>query len=270
MPDILGDMDEGDGRQRPVGAVREAMLPQLPKRFYKQAAVAPVEGGYAVQLDGRSVRTPARKPLEFESEAVAQLVAAEWQAQDKVIDPATMPATRLVNTALDGVAEDPQAVIEDMLRYVSSDLLCYRAGSPQGLVARQSAAWDPVLDWLRDEVGANFVLAEGVMHVAQPREALAAFGARLRMHAGKVGGGKDANGAMKIACLHTFTTLTGSALLALALAEGQINAEEAWQAAHVDEDWNISLWGEDAEAAARRAQRWSEMKAAADIFSLLG
>ena len=265
MPDILGDMDEGDGRQRPVGAVREAMLPQLPKRFYKQAAVAPVEGGYAVQLDGRSVRTPARKPLEFESEAVAQLVAAEWQAQDKVIDPATMPATRLVNTALDGVAEDPQAVIEDMLRYVSSDLLCYRAGSPQGLVERQNAQWDPVIDWLRDIVGANFVLGEGVMHVAQPREAVAAFGARLRMH-----GAKGDSGTLKVACLHTFTTLTGSAMLALAIAEGQLDAEAAWAAAHVDEDWNVSLWGEDAEAAARRAQRWEEMKAAADIFARLG
>ncbi|MCG6858205.1 MAG: ATPase [Salaquimonas sp.] len=256
MRDLMEQL--GEEKVNPMRAAEAAMRQQLPKRFYKQAEVAPVEGGFAVQLDGRPVRTPGRKPLEFESKAVAEIVAAEWQTQDKVIDPATMPATRLVNTALDGVATDPQAVIEDILKYAASDLLCYRAGSPQGLVERQNAAWDPVVDWLRDEVGANFVLGEGVMHVAQPREAVAAFGTRLRLHCD----------ALAAACLHTFTTLTGSAFLALAIAENRLSAEEAWEAAHVDEDWNISLWGEDGEAMARRSRRWLEMKAAADILAV--
>lgn len=259
MRDLLEQMEEEKRQAQPMAAAQAPMRPQLPKRFYTQADIASGEDGFAIQLDGKPVRTPGRKPLVFENEGLARLVAAEWQAQETEIDPATMPATRLLNTALDGVAADPQAVFEDILKYASSDLLCYRAGSPQGLVERQNEHWDPVVDWLRDEVGAAFVLGEGVMHVAQPREAVAVFSAQLRRH----------DGPIRLACLHTFTSLTGSAFLALAIAEGRLSAEDAWAAAHVDEDWNISFWGEDAEAAARRAARWLEMKAAADIFALL-
>ncbi|MEC9342812.1 MAG: ATP12 family protein [Pseudomonadota bacterium] len=260
MRELFEESGKSKPSDNPMETARGAVRPVLPRRFYKQAGAGAVDGGYGVQLDGRPVKTPGRKLLAFEQESIAQFVAAEWQAQGDVIDPATMPATRLVNTALDGVANDPQAVMEDILAYAASDLLCYRAGSPQGLVDRQIELWDPVIDWLRDEIGANFVLGEGVVPVTQPRDAVAAFSARLRLH----------GGVLKTACLHTFTTLTGSAFLALAIAERQVTAEHAWEAAHVDEDWNISLWGEDGEAAARRKLRWLKMKAAAEIFALAG
>ena len=170
-----------------------------------------------------------------------------------------MPLTRLANTALDGVAQDPQAVAEDIVRYSGSDMLCYRAGEPRELVARQAEAWDPLIDWARSALGARFVLAEGVMHVEQPREALAVFSS----HVGRF------RTPLELAALHTMATLTGSAILAMAVAMNAVPPEDAWQAAHVDEDWNIELWGVDAEAADRRAKRWAEMKAAADtLFAL--
>ena len=263
MRELFEQADKAPSERNPMEAAQANMRAQLPKRFYKEVDVAPGGHGFAVLLDGRPVKTPGRNPLEFDNEALAELVAAEWRAQQDVIDPQTMPVTRLANTAIDGVASDPQAVLEDILKYSASDLMCYRAGSPQELVKKQAEAWDPIIDWLRDELGANFVLAEGVMHVAQPREAIAVFGARLKNHAGA------GEGALRLACLHTFTTLTGSAFLALAIAEKQMTAEEAWTAAHVDEDWNIALWGEDREAAARRSQRWAEMKAAGDVLAAL-
>ena len=138
---------------------------------------------------------------------------------------------------------------------------CFTApNSPRGLVDHQAALWDPVIDWMRDDFGANFILAEGIVHVAQPREAIAIFGARLKSHVA----------ALQLACLHTFTTLTGSALLSLAIAEGRLSVEEAWSAAHVDEDWNIGQWGEDEEAARRRSFRWLQMKAAAEVLQAAG
>ena len=170
-----------------------------------------------------------------------------------------MPVLRLVNTAIDGVATDPQAVLEDILRFASSDLLCYRADTPEKLVQRQNEAWDPVLDWARASLGARFVLAEGVMHVDQPREAIAALGVHLSQRAEP----------MRLAALHVMTTLTGSALLALAVEMGELDVEEAWVAAHVDEDWQIEHWGQDFEAVARRANRKRDMLAAVRLLEAL-
>lgn len=258
MRDILNQFDEG--RADPVRASQQAMRTPLPKRFYKQASVAERPGEdypAAVELDGKPVRTPARNVLGFPTRAAAQLVADEFEAQDIEIDPAEMPVTRLSNTAIDGVSADKQAVYEDILRFAASDLLCYRAGSPAGLVERQNAAWDPYVDWLRDDLGVNLVLAEGVMHVEQPREAIAAIGTALRQF----------HTVYELTCLHMCTTLTGSAALALALAKGFAEAGVVWGAAHVDEDWNISQWGEDAEAVARRAVREKEFKAAAAMLA---
>lgn len=255
MRDILSDLD---GNDDPGRRAQRAMKTPLPRRFYKSAGVAAADGGFAVELDGKAAKTPGKAPLILPSAAAAGLVAAEFAAQGETIDPASMPVLRLVNTAIDGVAADPQAVHEDILRFSSSDLLCYRAGSPASLVDRQNAAWDPVIDWARASLGARFVLAEGVMHVAQPREAIAAFGAHLSRFADR----------FSLAAIHSMTSLTGSALLALAVATGAL-ADDAWAAAHVDEDFNIALWGEDAEATARRAFRWTEMKAAAALLSAL-
>lgn len=164
-----------------------------------------------------------------------------------------MPVTRLANSAIDGVAPRLEEVRADVLAYAGTDLLCYRAGEPEGLVALQAQRWDPVLGWAERRLGARFVLAEGVMHVPQPAVTLAAFASALAHY----------DDAFAVAGLHVATTLTGSALLGLALAEGAVGVEDAWAAAHVDEDWNMQLWGEDAEALARRARRFEEFRAAA-------
>lgn len=244
----------------PVRRAQIQMKKPLPKRFYKAVTVSgDAENGFSILLDGKGVKTPARNALTVPTAALAECVAGEWRAQETEVDPGKMPVTRLVNTALDGIATDTQAVLEDILRFSASDLLCYRAGAPEELVARQTEGWDPVLDWAANALGARFVLAEGVMHQEQPREAIAAFSAALRRH----------ESALALACLHTITTLTGSALLALAFAEGEIGAEEAWTLAHIDEDWTIEHWGEDAEASARRAWRKTEMMAAATVFAAL-
>lgn len=230
----------------------------LPRRFYSEVSVATVaEGGHAVLLDQRSVRTPGRRQVVLPTAAAAALVAAEFSAQEKVIDPALMPVTRLVNSALDGIQDGGTAVRADILTYAGTDLLCYRAESPEALLARQQGAWDPVLHWTEQKLGARMRLTSGIVHVAQSDEALAAIGAHLEHY----------REPLVLAALHSMTTLTGSALLAIALAQGGVDWEKAWEAAHVDEDWNIAQWGEDYEAAERRQRRKSEMKAAAQLLA---
>jgi chaperone required for assembly of F1-ATPase len=230
----------------------------LPKRFFAEALVGEAAGAFVVLLDGRPVRTPGGRVVEAASRALAERLAAEWAAQGDVIDPATMPLTRLVAVALDAVAPNPGPVRAEIVKYAGSDLLVYRAGEPAGLVARQAEHWDPVLVWAREAFGARFVLAEGVMFVAQPPEAVGAVAAEVESYE-----------ALGLAALHVMTTLTGSALLALAVARGQLAAETAWRAAHVDEDWNILFWGADEEAQARRSRRWIDMEAAATVATLV-
>ncbi|ABQ61426.1 conserved hypothetical protein [Brucella ovis ATCC 25840] len=234
------------------------MQAQLPKRFYEKAEVAESEGGFAVHLDGRPVKTPARNLLLLPTRAAAQIVADEFAAQEKLIDPGKMPATRLVNTAIDGIAQDPQAVFEDILRFAGTDMLCYRADSPQELVSRQTENWGPLIDWM-ESLGARFALAESVMHVEQPREAIAAFSVHMA-------GFKD---PLALAALHTMTTLMGSAIIALAVAKGEISAEKGWAIAHIDEDWTIEHWGSDAEAIERRKNREIEMMVAARLLEAI-
>ncbi|WP_018010422.1 ATP12 family chaperone protein [Sinorhizobium medicae] len=260
MPDIRDELSGRLSHEDPVRRAQIQMQKPLPKRFYKQASAAPAEdGGYAVLLDGRPVRTPAKRPFAVPSEKLAQLLAAEWDAQADVIDPSAMPLTRLVNTAIDGVALEERAVFDDILRFAGSDLLCYRADSPKELVARQNDQWNPVLDWAARTLGARFILVEGVIHQEQPAEAISAFAGGLNAFATPLG----------LACLHTVTSLTGSALLSLALAMGRLSAEEVWTAAHVDEDWQIEHWGTDEEAFRRREIRWQEMLAAAVVLDAL-
>jgi chaperone required for assembly of F1-ATPase len=239
----------------PVTAARRAVRPALRKRFYSKAE-ASSEGPYAVLLDGRPVRTPARRHLAAPSRALAQAIAAEWDAQREVIDPARMPLTRLANSIIDAVVDAARPVADEIGKYLGSDLLCYRAPEPPGLAERQAHHWDPVLDWARDTLGASFVLGRGVIHVAQPDAAVAAARGALPSDPWRLG------------ALHVITTLTGSGLLALALERGRLTIEEAWQAAHVDEDWNMDLWGRDALALERRAFRFTEMQAAATVLAL--
>jgi chaperone required for assembly of F1-ATPase len=241
----------------PIAAVRRTMTRSLPRRFYRQAGVEDGEGGFLLVLDGRPVRTPARRPLVAPSRALADALAAEWDAQAQIIDPATMPLTRLANAIIDGVAAAPAPVAAEIEKYLGSDLLFYRAAEPRALVERQGRRWDPVLAWARDAFGARFVLAQGVVHAAQPPAALAAAGAAIPREPWRLG------------AAHAITTLTGSALLALALLHGHLSVDDAWGAAHVDEDWNMEQWGRDAVALERRAARFAEMQAAATVLALV-
>lgn len=250
----MADTTNGGSTENPIEAARRGVRPVLRRRFYAEASVAKEPGRYAVRLDGKSVFTPARRILATPTRLVAEAMAAEWQAQCDVINPSTMPLTRLANVIIDGVADRPQPVADEIVKYVGSDLLFYRAASPAGLVERQRRHWDPVLARAAQTLGARFALAEGIMHVAQAPETLAAARAAIPRDPWPLG------------ALHAATTLTGSALLALALAHDALSADEVWQAAHVDEDWNIEQWGSDASALERRAFRFAELKAAAAVL----
>jgi chaperone required for assembly of F1-ATPase len=238
----------------PIEATRRSMRTTLPRRFYETATTAAMADGYAVRLDDKPVRTPARRVLAAPTLALAEAIAAEWQAQKDVIDPAKMPLTRLANAIIDGVAEAPLPVAEEIGKYLASDLLFYRSASPPGLVERQARHWDPILDWARQALGADFKLADGVVYVAQPQAALAAARAAIPQEPWRLG------------AVHVVTTLTGSALIALAMAGGALSADAAWQAAHVDEDWNMAQWGRDEMAMARREFRLAEFLAAATVL----
>lgn len=237
----------------PTEAARKGARPNLRKRFYKRAHVD--EGG-AVLLDGKSVRTPARRILAAPTQALAEHLAVEWNAQSDVINPARMPLTRLANAVIDAVSDAPQPVADEIARYLVSDLLFYRAEAPGGLVDKQSQGWDPVLNWAREAFGARFVMAQGVVHVTQPREAIGAVHAAIPMDPWPLG------------AMSSITTLTGSALLAIALLRGAVDPDAAWAAAHVDEDWQMSQWGRDEIAFERRAYRRSEFDAAVTVLRL--
>lgn len=256
MRDIFAAIAQGQPHD-PMEAARRAMRPPLRRRFYQRAHVADAREGFAVLLDGKPVRTPARRALAAPSRALAQAIAEEWNAQGREIDPARMPLTRLANAVIDAVAASPAAVAADIEAYLGSDLVCYRAEAPAELVARQAAAFDPVLDWARDTFGARFTLTQGVVHVAQPPEAVAAARASIP------------DDGWRLGALAAITALTGSALIALALAHGALDADAAWAAAHVDEDWQMAHWGRDALAMERRNFRRGEFDAAVTVLRLV-
>jgi chaperone required for assembly of F1-ATPase len=240
----------------PMGTAQRLSRPELPRRFYKDAGFAPIDGGFVLTLDGRPARTPGKRPLAVATEALAQMMTAEWAVQSDHIDPMTMPVTRIVNVAIDGVAAEMASVREEIVRYAGSDLICYRADGPDELIDRQNEAWSPLVAWARDDLGARLLLAEGVIHVAQEPKALAAVEAALAPL-----------DPLQLAAVHTMTTLTGSAIIALAVLRLRLTAEDAWIAAHVDEDWQMEQWGRDEIALTNRAARWTEMKAAAQILA---
>jgi chaperone required for assembly of F1-ATPase len=241
----------------PVEMARRDQRKSLPKRFYKEASIREENGAFVLTLDGKVARTPGRNPLSVPTRAAGEAMASEWAAQTDLIDPSTMPITRIVYSALDAVAREMAPVREEVVKYAGSDLLCYRAGEPTSLVAMQAEAWDPVLDWAREALEARFILSEGVMFVAQPEHAIDAV--RKAVEA--------IDSPHSLAALHVMMTLTGSALLALAVARGRLTTEQAWSAAHVDEDFQIRAWGADAEAMARRERRRQEMEAAAKLIA---
>jgi chaperone required for assembly of F1-ATPase len=254
MRDILDDLF-GNQPIDPTESARRGLRTQLRRRFYQRASVG--EGAPCpVLLDGRAVKTPAGGSLAAPSRPLAHAIAAEWDAQGERIDPATMPLTRLANTIIDGVAPDPGPVADEVVKYLGSDLVCYRADTPEGLVRLQGRSWDPILMWAREELGARLVLTEGVVFVEQPEHAVAAARKAIPSDPWLLG------------AVNLITTLTGSALLALAVAAKRLSVEEAWAAAHVDEDWNMDFWGRDELAMQRRATRFVDMQAAGTVLAL--
>ena len=256
MRDILSEIFENQPAD-PMELARRGSRPDLRTRFYERAHVDEKAGegaNSAVLLDGKPVKTPARRVLAAPTRALAEKLADEWNAQQQVIDPGRMPLTRLANAVIDAVAEQAQPVTEEIAKYLGSDLLFYRADTPAGLVALQSKHWDPVLAWARDALGARFVLVEGVVFAAQPDAALAAARRAIPSDPWKLG------------AVASITTLTGSGLLALALAHEHSDTDAVWAAAHVDEDWQMQHWGRDEVAIARRDFRFGEMQAAAAVL----
>ena len=253
----LFDEVAGQSPLDPQEAVRRATRTPQRKRFYASAGVVEADGGFAVTLDGKPIRTPSGRIVTVPVRDIADRIAAEWEAQREIIDPLSMPLTRVANSVVEGVVDRAELVRDDIAKYLRSDLLFYRAGYPEALVAREAAHWDGVLFWAAEQLGAHFILAEGTVHVRQPEQAVEAARAALP------------SDPWSIAALHVVTTLTGSALLALALLYHVRDPDQVWAAAHIDEDWNTDQWGVDEEVAARRAARLVDFSAAVAILQAL-
>lgn len=229
------------------------------KRFWTTVDVVAEDGGWGIALDGRPVRTPGRTPLIVPSEKLADAIADEWRAVDGEIDPRAMPLTGLANAAIDRIASEPDAFAAGLARYAESDLTCYRADTPDPLVERQAAAWDPLLDWARTRYDVHFETTRGVIHVAQPAATLSRLGEAIAARA-----------PFELAPLSIVTTITGSLIMALALAEDAADAEALWSAARIDEDWQAEQWGSDPIALAATAAHRREYDAAVTFLNALG
>ena len=225
------------------------------KRFYKEVAV---DERRAILLDRRPIKTPARAALFLPTAALAEAVAAEWRAQGEEIDPRSMPLTGLSNAAIDRVMPDPLAFARPLAAYAEADLLCYRADAPAELVARQAAAWDPLLAWARARFDVHFTVTSGIVHAAQPAATVARLSEALLAH-----------DSFALAAMSPLITIGGSLVTALALAEGEIEAERAFDVTHLDELWQAERWGEDALALEARAARRRDFIAAAGLLALL-
>lgn len=247
--------DAFDHREDGYGRAQKHAGPQLPKRFYTEAAYRAEEDGFVITLDGRPTKTPGQVRVLVASEPLAQRLAAEWAAQDNEINPETMPHVRLVNSALEGGESARAPLIAEVVKYAGNDLLLYRADTPVELIARQEEVWDPVLVALARHFSVRFTPTVGIIHKPQPEQTLERLGDAL------------AEAELFIAAaLASITGLTGSGLLAVALHERLITADAAWDAAHVDEDYQAALWGEDGEAMKRRAKRRAEYDAAVNLL----
>ena len=228
-----------------------------PKRFYKDVTLEAGKAGFLILLDGRVVKTPMKQDLLVPAKALAEAIAEEWGRQGEVIDLEGMIFTKLANTAIDRVVPRRQEIVDELLGFAGSDLLCYRASEPAALVEREEAVWGPFLAWLKVEHEVEMSVASGILHVAQEPEMLETLGRLYEPFDG-----------FALTGAHNLTTLTGSAVLALALLKEKATPEEVWQAAHVDEDFQIERWGADEEASRRRALRWQEFLKTYDFTRL--
>lgn len=227
------------------------------KRFWTEAAAEPCEGGFTVRLDGRPVKTPAKAPLVVPTLAMGQAIAAEWDAQTGKVDPATMPCTRAANSAIDKLSAQQEEVVGMLAAYGETDLLCHRAEGPPALVARQAAAWDPLLDWAAQAFGARLAVGAGVLPVPQDPGALAALHAPVA-----------ALTRFELAAFHDLVAISGSLVLGLAVIRGRLTAEAAWAASRIDETWQVEQWGPDEEAAWAEAHRRAAFVQADRFFGL--
>lgn len=227
------------------------------KRFWTSVDVANTDAGWGVTLDGRGVRTPAKSALVLPTEALARAVASEWEAQEDVIDPGTMPYTRMANSAIDKVTSQFDDVVAYVAAYGETDLLCYRSDGPDGLVRRQTEIWDPILDWAEATYGARLAVTAGVMPVAQDPVALERLKNAVADHS-----------AFQLAALHDLVALSGSLILGLAAARNLKKPEHLFKVSRLDEDHQIQQWGEDEEAAANAEKRRKDFLHAADFFQI--
>ncbi len=233
---------------------RDRFARPMPKRFYKEVSIS---ASMEILLDSRPVRTPLKAPLVVPNPHLAGAVADEWRVQGEFIDLLKMPFTKLSNTAIDRMPRERQVLIDEIVAFANSDLVCYRATEPAELVGRQSALWDPVLLWAYTAMGASFRAVSGIGHIEQSSEALAACRRKI-----------DGFDDFYLVALQALVTLSGSALLGLMLASGGLKPEAAWAAANLDERWQIEQWGEDHEAKFRNEARWAEFSAAARFLNL--
>lgn len=253
LEDALKNQEFGYGQAQHINQV------ELPKRFYKDVDVARVEGGYAVTLDGKQTRTPGRKlPVIVPALSIAQAMAGEWAAQEKYIDPTTMPMVRLINSAVESGDENVPAFRAEIGKFAGNDLLLYRADTPQELVDDQELHWDGALVTLARHFDVAFQPTIGIIHQPQPAATLTKLDTAL-----------EGQGLLSLTALVSITGITGSGLLAIALLHQLLSAEQVWTAAHVDEDHQIRLWGEDDEAMERRAKRRVEFDTAVAVVDAL-
>jgi len=231
------------------------------KRFYKDTAVDAGDGGYRVLLDGRPMRTPAKAVLVVPTEPLAGAIAAEWREvpEKAEINVTHLPLTRLAATGLDRVPTQRARVIDDTAKYAASDLVCYRATDPSSLVQRQQRSWQPLLDWLAERHGARLVVVSGTTFVNQPPDALAALRKAVAGH-----------GDLALSALYNLTYIAGSLVIALAVSEGHISAADAFEAAQLDELFQIERWGADPIAIQRHDGIRRDLEAAARFLALLG
>jgi chaperone required for assembly of F1-ATPase len=214
------------------------VTPSLKKRFWKNAEVANVGNGFVIELDGHVIRTPSKALLKVESHKIAEQIAFEWMAQKKVVNPATMPNTRMANSVIDKIMVNREAVIEMLAEYAGSDLLCYRATTPQGLINHQNEIWNPILNWSKNSLLAPMLTTSGVMHIKQSIKSISIYQDKL-----------EEMNPYQLAGMHDLITISGSFVIPMALISNQLNVSDAWYAATVDERWQEKQWGIDDEAA---------------------
>ncbi|HEY4200031.1 MAG TPA: ATP12 family protein [Devosiaceae bacterium] len=252
LEDALNHRDDAYGRAQKLVQI------ELPKRFYKETGVGVVDNGFTVTLDGRATRTPGQVPVVVPHARIATVMAEEWAAQGERINAETMPTVRLVNSALESGEAMVPRFREEIVKYIGGDLLLYRADAPRELVAKQDASWDAALVKAARHFGVSFQPTIGIIHQQQPPATLARFDAVLLDE-----------GLLALTALVSITSLTGSGILAVGLWHRLYTPDEAWTAAHVDEDHQIGLWGTDEEATLRRTKRRAEFDAAIAVLEML-